>query len=76
MLDRGQGLNNAIQDVALLARQIKEKGFTAAAVDGYEDEMLPRAREAVISSNDNSMSVHDWSKLLQSPLFTTGLKSK
>lgn len=76
LLDRGQGLNNAIQDAALIARMIKQKGFTPAAVDAYEKEMLPRAREAVVGSNHNSISVHDWDKLLQSPLFTTGLKAK
>lgn len=73
---RGQGLNNAIQDAALIAREIKLKGFTPAAVDAYEKQMLPRAQEAVVSSNHNSMSVHDWDTLLQSPLFTTGLKAK
>lgn len=38
--------------------------------------MLPRAQEAVISSNKNSEATHDWDTLLQSPLFTTGLKQK
>ena len=40
----------------------------------YEKEMQTRGREAVISSNENSMLSHDWDTLLQSPLFTTGLK--
>ena len=42
--DRGQGLNNAIHDVALLARKTKEYGFTAKAVGEYEAEMIPRAK--------------------------------
>ncbi|EME81231.1 uncharacterized protein MYCFIDRAFT_47104, partial [Pseudocercospora fijiensis CIRAD86] len=73
---RGQGLNNAILDVGLLAKQVGEHGITAAAIKAYESEMIPRARDAVIGSNENSMSVHDWDRLLQSPLFTTGLKQK
>ncbi|KAF2160539.1 hypothetical protein M409DRAFT_59808 [Zasmidium cellare ATCC 36951] len=73
---RGQGLNNAIHDVASLARHIQSQGFTAAALDAYEKEIIPRAREAVKGSTENSLSVHDWSKLVQSPLFTTGLKQK
>ena len=75
-LDRGQGLNNAIHDVALLAQKTKEHGFTAAAIKAYEDEMLPRGREAVTESNNNSLAVHDWEQLLQSPLFAKGLKQK
>lgn len=74
--DRGQGLNNAIHDVALLARKTKEHGFTPKAINEYEAEMIPRAREAVTGSQGNSLAVHDWEKLLQSPLFTTGLKQK
>ena len=76
VIDRGQGLNNAILDVGLLAKQVGERGITAEAINAYECEMIPRARDAVIGSNENSMSVHDWDKLLQSPLFTTGLKQK
>ena len=74
--DRGQGLNNAIYDVALLARKVKEKGFTPEAFSEYENEMIPRARDAVVGSKANSLAVHDWDTLLKSPLFTTGLKQK
>lgn len=74
--DRGQGLNNAILDIGLLAKQVDERGFTAAAIDAYEEEMLPRARDAVRSSNTNSEETHDWSKLMQSPLMKVGLKQK
>lgn len=74
--DRGQGLNNAILDVGSLAKQIDGKGFTAAAVETYEQEMLPRAQEAVKTSNENSEGTHDWSKLMQSPLMKMGLKQK
>lgn len=76
MLDRGQGLNNAILDVGLLAQQIGEKGFTAEAVEAYEQEMIPRAQEAVKTSNENSEGTHDWEKLMQSPLMKMGLKQK
>lgn len=36
--------------------------------------MQKRGRDAVVSSNENSMLTHDWETLLQSPLFTAGLK--
>jgi 2-polyprenyl-6-methoxyphenol hydroxylase-like FAD-dependent oxidoreductase len=68
IVDRGQGLNNAIHDSASLARAVKEYGFTPAAVKAYEDEMIPRGQEAVIGSHANTMAVHDWESLLNSPL--------
>jgi 2-polyprenyl-6-methoxyphenol hydroxylase-like FAD-dependent oxidoreductase len=74
--DRGQGLNNAIHDVALLARKTKEHGFTPAAIEAYQAEMIPRARDAVIMSNENSLAISDWDKLTQSPLFKKGVKPK
>ena len=73
-LDRGQGLNNSIHDVALLAQKTKELGFTAAAINAYEDEMIPRGTAAVEESNINTASVHDWEQLTKSPLFSKGLK--
>ncbi|KAM3414140.1 putative monooxygenase [Cercospora zeina] len=73
---RGQGLNNAILDVGSLAQRIGEKGFTAEAIEAYEREMIPRAQEAVKTSNENSEGTHDWEKLMQSPLMKMGLKQK
>jgi 2-polyprenyl-6-methoxyphenol hydroxylase-like FAD-dependent oxidoreductase len=69
-------LNNAIHDSASLARAVKEHGFTAAAVTAYEEEMIPRGREAVLGGRGNTMAVHDWKSLLESPLFKVGLKAK
>jgi len=48
----------------------------AAAVSAYEKEMQPRGKEAVESSNENSLAIHDWAKLLKSPLFRSGLVQK
>ena len=80
-IDRGQGLNNAIHDVANLARQIKDKGAKphsalVSALAAYEQEMWQRGKEAVITSNENSLSTHNWKELLKSPLFTAGLQQK
>ena len=78
-VDRGGGLNNAIHDVASLARQLKKygtqsKSAVAAAVSGYEQEMWPRGKKGVIDSNENTMFTHDWTNLVQSPLFSGGVK--
>ncbi|KAL8788898.1 MAG: hypothetical protein Q9213_001421 [Squamulea squamosa] len=75
---RGQGLNNAILDAAYLCRSLNThcrdgKPMTDVLVN-YEKEMQERGRAAVISSGENSLMVHDWDKLKQSPMFTMGLK--
>ncbi|KAL2012921.1 hypothetical protein VTN00DRAFT_446 [Thermoascus crustaceus] len=84
---RGQGLNNAILDAASLNRQIQialqenknnnksvDYSPLGAVVAAYEKELWERGKEAVESSNLNSLAIHDWEKLQKSPLFTAGLK--
>jgi 2-polyprenyl-6-methoxyphenol hydroxylase-like FAD-dependent oxidoreductase len=79
--DRGQGLNNAIHDVATLARELKKQGTTsqsavASALAAYEQEVWQRGKEAVLSSYHNTISLHNWEMLLDSPLLTAGVKQK
>jgi hypothetical protein len=79
MLDRGQGLNNAVTDAAYFSRQLadldsKSPGSLSAAVSAFEEEMWQRGNEAVTQSNLNSLSVHSWEELKNSPLFTSGLE--
>jgi len=79
--DRGQGLNNSIHDAAYLLQQLqamksRSSDALSAAVSAYEEELWQRGKEAVLTSNENSLAIHDWSKLQQSPLFTSGLKQK
>jgi hypothetical protein len=45
----------------------------AAAVARYEADLWPRGNEAVLASFENTNAVHDWSTMMQSPLFTGGL---
>lgn len=76
---RGQGLNNAILDAASFGREVaKLQEKTPRAVrqilPTYEKEVFERGKEAVASSNLNSLSVHNWEQLQQSPLFKMGLK--
>lgn len=75
--DRGQGLGNAITDVAELQtrlRAMKEhtREELALAVDGYEKEVWKRGYHTVIENRDNTLAVHDWNKISQSPLFLKG----
>jgi len=48
----------------------------ATVVSAYEAELLPRATEAVTSSHQNTLLVHDWDKLSESPLFSSGVSQK
>ncbi|KAH6641878.1 hypothetical protein F5144DRAFT_565115 [Chaetomium tenue] len=74
---RGQGLGNAITDVAELQtrlRAMKEhtREELALAVDGYEKEVWKRGYHTVIENRDNTLAVHDWNKISQSALFVKG----
>ncbi|KAL9604406.1 MAG: hypothetical protein Q9219_000594 [cf. Caloplaca sp. 3 TL-2023] len=75
---RGQGLNNAILDAAFLCQSLNEHHQRGKPIKEtlatYEKEMQERGRAAVISSGENSLMVHDWEQLKQSPVFTLGLK--
>jgi 2-polyprenyl-6-methoxyphenol hydroxylase-like FAD-dependent oxidoreductase len=79
--DRGQGLNNSILDASNLMRQLEKADLASAdgfskAISAYEKELWERGNEAVLSSNENTLSLHDWAKLQQSPLFKAGLSRK
>lgn len=80
---RGQGLNHAIMDSFLLCKGIESfwnsGDFSleqrAAAITDYENEMIPRGGEEVRLSEANSIAMHDWEKVMQSPSVKKGLMS-
>jgi len=59
-------------------REMKEptREELGLAVGKYEKEMWPRARDAVVDSEENTRLLHDWSTIFQSPLFTGGMAQK
>ena len=78
---RGQGLNHAIMDAYQLCKtleklwdsgdfSVKER---AAAMNDYETEMIPRTGEEVRLSEANSVAMHDWEKVMQSPSMNKGM---
>ncbi len=75
-LDRGQGLNHAIADAASYVaalRGVREgRGGLGDAVAGYEGEMVGRGAEEVRLSKLNTEMVHDWDRLVESPVFKMG----
>lgn len=75
---RGQGLNNALQDAANFVAAIKsvvsgEAGLREA-VDGFDAEVLERGKVEMEISLKQTMFIHDWDTLMQSPMVGMGLR--
>ena len=77
MLDRGQGLNNAVHDAANFCRALYEYtcgvDFREEKISAYEKELVERGRKAVTSSGQNSLMLHDMEKMKMAPLFISGV---
>lgn len=76
-LDRGQGLNNALQDAAELLKQLKavlkdKSTDLAKAIAMYEEEMVARGGAEVEMTGKQAMAAHNWEMLMQSPMFKHG----
>jgi 2-polyprenyl-6-methoxyphenol hydroxylase-like FAD-dependent oxidoreductase len=78
---RGQGLNHAVQDAFAVCKAIqrfwKDGAYTVEdrcqAIREYETEMISRTGEEVRLSEASSYAIHDWAKVMQSPLVQRGL---
>ncbi|KAF7511915.1 hypothetical protein GJ744_003148 [Endocarpon pusillum] len=74
---RGQGLNHALQDAALLVQAMESvhngKKSLAEAIGEYETEMRPRACQEVQLTLEQAHASHDWELLMQSPIFKLGV---
>ncbi|KAH8683224.1 hypothetical protein BGZ60DRAFT_399688 [Tricladium varicosporioides] len=71
---RGQGLNHSITDAGNLVRLLAEESNIRSAIEKYELEMKWRAGEEVRSSIANTTMLHDWDKVLDSPMMQIGLR--
>ena len=71
-VDRGQGLNNAIQDASNLVAAIKcsvqEGGDVGEKIIAYDAEVLERGSTEIRISYAQTLSFHDWEKFINSPL--------
>ncbi|KAL2867223.1 FAD-dependent oxidoreductase [Aspergillus lucknowensis] len=74
---RGQGLNHSVTDAAKLVVAIQEffsgRKARGDAIRKYEEEMISRAGGEVRMSTTNTEMVHDWQKVLASPIMTQGM---
>ncbi|KAM5443224.1 hypothetical protein MferCBS31731_001541 [Microsporum ferrugineum] len=75
---RGQGLNHSVTDAAKLVNAITDavSGLSskATSISAYEDEMIARAGGEVRLSTVNTEMLHDWERVLASPVLTSGMK--
>lgn len=70
---RGQALNNAMQDAALVVEHLKSvarnEKTLKEAIDSYEAEMIPRGAKEVELSLEQGLLCHDWETFRESPYF-------
>jgi hypothetical protein len=72
--ERGQGLNHSVSDADKLVSLLTSEKNQKSAIENYESEMRARAGEEVRISVVNTIMLHDWEKVMKSPLMTAGLK--
>ena len=72
LIDRGQGLNIAIEDasklVAAIKRSVQEGGDLGKEIMAYDTEMLARGSAEIKLSLMQTLMIHDWDKFISSPL--------
>jgi hypothetical protein len=76
--DRGQGLNISIADVHELLNAItsvRDGSISVEeAISAYDAEVVRRGAKEVKLSTENTFMVHDWNKIMASPLMQQGIK--
>jgi hypothetical protein len=71
-------LNHSITDAGKLVDVLTsdESISQVTAIEKYEAEMMARAGEEVRLSVMNTAMLHDWAKVLESPVMKAGLSKK
>ncbi len=76
ILERGQGLNHSITDAGKFVSFLNSEMNQKFAIEKYEQEMKARSGEEVRISVMNTTMLHDWEKVMKSPVMTAGLKKR
>jgi 2-polyprenyl-6-methoxyphenol hydroxylase-like FAD-dependent oxidoreductase len=56
----GEGVNLAMTDSVVLMRKLKEFGISQKAIEEYEKDMFPRARDVIEKSVASGKLYYDW----------------
>jgi 2-polyprenyl-6-methoxyphenol hydroxylase-like FAD-dependent oxidoreductase len=74
---RGQGLNNALQDASnFVAAMVEAASGTTQlkdAIDAYDKEVLERGTLEMQVSLKQTLFIHNWDTLMQSPMVKMGM---
>jgi 2-polyprenyl-6-methoxyphenol hydroxylase-like FAD-dependent oxidoreductase len=75
---RGQGLNNALLDASSMVEMMRKVVFGGeeleACVGKYDEEVLARGKEEMAVSLKQTMFIHDWETLMESPMVKIGMR--
>lgn len=75
---RGQGLNNAVLDsVRFVEAMVKVRdgeGGLEEVVRGYDKEVLERGKAEMEVSLKQTLMIHDWETLMESPMVRMGMR--
>ncbi|KAF2705137.1 FAD/NAD(P)-binding domain-containing protein [Pleomassaria siparia CBS 279.74] len=75
---RGQGLNHSVTDAGKLRDalvKIREGADQKDTITAFEEEMIARGGGEVRDGTANTMLLHDWDKVQQSPFYRKGMKT-
>lgn len=76
-IDRGQGLNNALHDASNFVSAIEQVASgaksLAEAVSEYDKEVFERGTAEMKVSLQQTLFIHDWPKLADSPMVKMGM---
>jgi len=56
----GEGVNLAMKDSVVLVQKLKEFGISQKAIEEYEKDMFPRARDVIEKSVESGKLYFDW----------------
>ena len=75
-LDRGQGLNNALEDagnyVEAITSVLDGKQSLNDAINAYDEEVLARGKKEIDVSFQQAVAFHRWDMIMESPLAKKG----
>lgn len=69
-------MNHGIADAASLVQKLRsaltDHSSVKEAVRAYNAEMIHRAGDEVVTSKENTEMLHDWSRMMDSPIMQRG----